>query len=91
MKIELAAQVREFVRSRPREARRRLRLALRDLEQENGDIKILTGDLEEYFRLRVRSYRIIFRFKLRGSQRIIRCDFAEHRGVVYETFLNLLH
>jgi mRNA-degrading endonuclease RelE of RelBE toxin-antitoxin system len=91
MKIELAAQVREFIGSRPPEARRRLRLALRALEHEKGDIKVLTGDLDRYFRLRVRSYRIIFRFEMQGNQRTIRCDFAEHRGVVYETFLNLLH
>ena len=91
MKIEVAEQVRVFIRAAPPEVRRWLRGALRKLEDEKGDIKRLDGELEGYFRLRVHSYRIIFRYDLRNDERMIRCDFAEHRGVVYETFLNLFH
>ena len=91
MKIDVAEQVREFVRACPPEPRRRLRDALRKLAEEKGDIKALDGELDRYFRLRVRSYRIIFRYDLCKSERMIRCDFAEHRGVVYEAFLNLFH
>jgi mRNA-degrading endonuclease RelE of RelBE toxin-antitoxin system len=91
MKIELAEQVREFIRAAPPEVRRWLRSALRKLEEEKGDIKCLEGELDGYCRLRVHSYRISFRYDLRKNERIIRCDFAEHRGVVYETFLNLFH
>jgi len=91
MKIELAEQVREFVRACPPESRRRFRDALRKLAEEKGDIKALDGELDGYFRLRVRSHRIIYRYELRKNERVIRCDFAEHRGVVYETFLNLFH
>ena len=90
MKIEFTEQVHEFVRSCPPEPRRWLRDALRKLADEKGDIKILEGELEGYYRLRVRSYRIIFRYDTRKHERFIRCDFAEHRGVVYETFLRLL-
>lgn len=90
MKIELTEQVREFIRGCPPEPRRWLREALRKLVDEKGDIKVLDGELEGYYRLRVRSYRIIFRYDSRKSGRMIRCDFAEHRGVVYETFLRLL-
>ncbi|MCE0521406.1 MAG: hypothetical protein LV480_00670 [Methylacidiphilales bacterium] len=89
MKIELAEQVREFIRFASPEVRRWLRQALRKLEEEKGDIKRLDGELEGYHRLRVRSYRVIFRYDHRKNERTIRCDFAEHRGVVYETFLNL--
>ena len=89
MKIEVAEQVREFIRSSSPEVRRWLRTGLRSLESEKGDIKRLEGELEEYCRLRVRSYRIIYRYEFRKNERVIRCDFAEHRGVVYETFLNL--
>ena len=91
MRIELATQVRDFIKGCPPEPRRWFRSALTRLEQEQGDIKPLRDELEGYYRLRIRSYRIIFRYLQRGSQRMILCDFAEHRGVVYETFLNLLH
>ncbi len=91
MKIELAEQVREFIRTCPPEPRRWLRDAVRKLAEEKGDIKALDGELEGYHRLRVRSYRIIYRYDLRKNERIIRCDFAEHRSVLYETFLNLFH
>ena len=91
MKIELAEQVRKFIRTCPPEPRRWLRDAVRKLAEEKGDIKALDGQLEGYHRLRVRSYRIIYRYDLRKNERIIRCDSAEHRSVVYETFLNLFH
>ena len=91
MKIELAEQVREFIRTSPPEVRRWLRQGLRQLEKEKGDIKGLERELEGYYRLRVRSYRVIFRYDFREDGSLIRCDFVEHRGVVYQTFLNLLH
>jgi len=91
MKIELAEQVREFIRTCPPEPRRWLRDALRKLTEEKGDIKALDGELEGYHRLRIRSYRVIFRYDTGRHERIIRCDFVEHRSVVYETFLNLFH
>jgi mRNA-degrading endonuclease RelE of RelBE toxin-antitoxin system len=90
MKIELADQVHEFVRSRPPESRRVLRDGLRRLAEEKGDIKPLLKELDGYFRLRVKSYRIIFRYVSRSGKRTIRCDFAEGRDVVYEAFLALL-
>jgi mRNA interferase RelE/StbE len=91
MKIEVTEQVREFIRACPPEPRRWLRDALRKLTDEKGDIKALEGELEGYHRLRVRSYRIIFRYTTDKRGRMIRCDFAEHRSVVYEAFLNLFH
>jgi mRNA interferase RelE/StbE len=91
MKIEVVEQVREFIRACPPEPRRRLRDAVRKLVEEKGDIKALDGELEGYFRLSLSSYRIIFRYGTGKQGRSIRCDFAERRGVVYETFLNLFH
>ena len=54
-----------------------------------GDrIKALEGDLAGYYRLRIRSYRVIFAY--RGTKRPgppeIDCLFCEHRSVVYEAF-----
>jgi mRNA-degrading endonuclease RelE of RelBE toxin-antitoxin system len=91
MKIKISEQVEEFLRSSSPEPRRRLRAALRLLAEEKGDIKALSRELTGYHRLRVRSYRIIFRYHQEGRSRMIFCAFAEHRGVVYEAFLNLLH
>jgi mRNA-degrading endonuclease RelE of RelBE toxin-antitoxin system len=91
MRIEVSEQVREYLRTCPPEPRRLLRAAIRKLATEQGDLKILTRELTGYHRLRVKSYRVIFRYKVSGSERTIFCAFAEHRGVVYETFLNLLH
>ena len=91
MKIDVSEQVRKFIRSCPPEPRRWLRDALRKLADEKGDIKTLDSELEGYFRLRVRSYRIIFRYETGKYGRRIFCPFAERRSVVYETFLNLFH
>jgi mRNA-degrading endonuclease RelE of RelBE toxin-antitoxin system len=91
MKIDVSEQVREFIRTCPPELRRWLRDALRKLAEEKGDIKALDAGLEGYHRLHVRSYRIIFRYETGKQGRKIFCPFAEHRGVVYEAFLNLFH
>ncbi len=85
-KVELSDQVLNFVRTLAPEPRRALRLGLRELEQEHGDIKQLEGELVAWCRLRVKSYRVIFRYEMEGSQRIARCVFAERREVVYELF-----
>ena len=68
------------------EPRRSLRAGLRDLEQDHGDIKQLEGELSGWCRLRVKSYRVIFRYEIEGSQRVARCIFAERRALVYELF-----
>lgn len=89
-RIELDPQVAEFVRSLAPEPRRRLRAALRGLEEEAGDLKQLEADLSGYARLRVGSYRVILRFYIDASQRMARCIFAERRAVVYELFSEIL-
>ncbi len=85
-KVELSEQVLNFVRSLAPEPRRMLRLGLRGLEQERGDIKQLEGELADWCRLRVKSYRVIFRYKMEESQRVARCVFAERRELIYELF-----
>jgi mRNA interferase RelE/StbE len=90
MKIDISEQVLEFIRTCPPEPKRWLRDALRKLADEKGDIKALDRELEGYQRLRIRSYRIIFRYETGRHGRKIFCAFAEHRGVVYEAFLSVL-
>ena len=91
MTVELAEQVVRFVRSQSPESRRRLRLAMRKLEAERGDIKALEGPLRGYHRLRVGPYRIVFAYATRADAPVgIRCLFAERRDTVYTVFSRML-
>jgi len=89
-RVELDPQVVAFVRSLAPEPRRRVRLALRGLEEERGDLKQLEGELAGYARLRIASYRVIVRFYAQEGKRVARCIFAERRNVVYELFAEIL-
>ena len=86
MRVELASQVVDFVRSLAPEPRKRLRDALHDLEKEKGDIKALTSELQRFYRLRSGAYRVIFRKTLLNGTPVIRCDFAERRSIIYQRF-----
>ncbi|MFM9966497.1 MAG: type II toxin-antitoxin system RelE family toxin [Planctomycetaceae bacterium] len=89
-KVEISDQVLNFVRSLAPEPRRLLRQGLRDLQDELGDIKQLEGDLAGWCRLRIKSYRIIFRYEVEKSHRTARCVFAERRALVYELFTEVV-
>jgi len=84
--VNLAAQVVDFFGQLAPEPRKKLRLALRRLEQEKGDIKPLEGKLTGYQRLRSGSHRVVFARKVRNGRPEIDCVFAEHRALVYEVF-----
>ena len=91
MKVELAEQVATFVRSQAPGPRRKLRLALRRLALERGDIKALEGPLKGYLRMRVGPYRIVFAYvKPPGEKTAIRCLFAERRDTVYTVSSHML-
>jgi mRNA-degrading endonuclease RelE of RelBE toxin-antitoxin system len=83
VRVRLSAQVVEFVRAQAPEPRSRLRRALPDLASEAGNIRPLEGPLQEYCRLRVGSYRILFRY---ATSKTIECVFGERRNVIYEVF-----
>jgi mRNA-degrading endonuclease RelE of RelBE toxin-antitoxin system len=89
-KIEVSEQVVRFVTSRAPEPRRKLREALRALAHERGDIRALEGPLQDYHRLRVAGYRIIFAYRSAGKRRTIDCIFAERRSAVYDVFEQIL-
>lgn len=89
MRLEISDQVRRFIRALAPDPRKELRAALRELGHERGDIKRLEGPLKDYFRLRVRDYRIIFQYSRR--RKVIECIFAERRDLIYEVFEKLLH
>lgn len=91
MKVEVSDQVAEFIRRQPPEPRRFLRLALRALGDERGDIKALEGPLNGFYRLRIRGYRVVFVHAVsRQGRSVIRCIVAERRDIVYEVFEQLI-
>jgi mRNA-degrading endonuclease RelE of RelBE toxin-antitoxin system len=89
-KVEVAAQVQDFVRSLAPDPRRNLTRAIKTLAHDAGDRKVLEGRLTGYQRLRVAGYRVIYREQPVGGTRVIFCIFAERRSVVYELFQQML-
>lgn len=85
-KVNLSAQAVDFFGRLAPEPRKKLRLALRSLEREQGDIKSLEGKLTGYQRLRSGPYRVIFTRRIHDGRPEIDCIFAEHRSLVYEIF-----
>ena len=91
MKVEVSDQVLKFIKSQAPEPRKRLRLALRKLASEQGDIKSLEGPLSGYLRLRVGPYRVLLAYGAdSGCPKCLRCLFAERRDIVYEIFSRAL-
>jgi mRNA interferase RelE/StbE len=78
-----AVQVVDYARRLAPEPRRAVKLALRELANEKGDIRALEGTLVGYYRLRVGRHRIIFNYAEDGA---IEAVFIEERSVVYEIF-----
>ena len=89
-KIEVSAQVAQFLRELAPEPRRQVRAGLRELARDRGDILELEHPLSGFHRLRVGRYRVVFHYVARGRTRIIRCDFIERRELVYELFADLV-
>ena len=87
MKILASDLVQRWLISLPPETKKRVRTALRGLQNGHGDIKALHGELEGFCRLRIDGLRIVYS-QHRGQ--IIRLEYADSRDVVYETFLKVL-
>lgn len=82
MKIRVEKQVIDFIRLQPPERKRVLKLALRSLASEKGDIKPLEDPLTGYLRLRVGAYRLVFAYN--RTAKTIDVILAEHRSIVYQ-------
>lgn len=89
-RVEVSTQVADFVRTLAPEPRKRLRKALRSLADEEGDIRALEAELDGFWRLRVGRYRVVFHYTMVASERLVRCDYAERRALVYEAFAEQL-
>lgn len=88
MKISASEQVQRWLVALPPEPKKRVRAALRGLQNGRGDLKALRGELEGFCRLRIDGLRIVYS-QHRGQ--ILRLEYADSRDVVYETFLKVLH
>ncbi len=85
-RIELSPQVADFLRKLAPAPRKTVRMALRALAQDEGDILPLEKPLEGFYRLRVGRYRVVFHYVQQDGIRVARCDYAERRPLVYECF-----
>ena len=88
--ILVSDQVEAFVKALAPDPRKALRVAIRALESGAGDLKSLEGELLGWTRLRVMTYRVIYKERWEAGERIIDCVFANRRSVVYELFKELL-
>jgi mRNA-degrading endonuclease RelE of RelBE toxin-antitoxin system len=86
MKISASEQVVAWLSRLAPEPKRRVRVALKNLETWRGDIAPLHGELEGFYRLRIGGYRVVFRVMPR---RMIRLEYADTRDVAYEVFRQL--
>jgi mRNA-degrading endonuclease RelE of RelBE toxin-antitoxin system len=87
MKILASDAVQQWLVALPPETKKRVRVALRELQNGRGDIRALQGELAGFCRLRIGGLRIVYSHH-RG--RIIRLEYADSRDVIYETFLKIL-
>ena len=88
--VRVREEVFDYLRKLPPELRHALRVAIKSLADERGDIRALTDDLEGFCRLRVGSYRVIFEYEMVGGNRTATCVFAGARRWVYEAFQSRL-
>jgi mRNA-degrading endonuclease RelE of RelBE toxin-antitoxin system len=82
-KLEISGQVARFIEQLAPEPRATLKRALKNLQDDKGEISSLETPLNRYCRLRVGKYRIIFRY---GKDLAIHALFAQERRLVYEAF-----
>ena len=88
--VRVQEEVVDYLRRLAPEPRHALRLAIKNLAREKGDIKPLTDDLEGFCRLRVGSHRVVFEYQVIDGQRVITCVFAGPRKWIYEVFQSRL-
>lgn len=88
--VRVQEEVVDYLRRLAPQPRHALRLAIKNLVNETGDIKPLTDELEGFYRLRVGSHRVIFEYQIIAGSRVITCIFAGPRKWIYEVFQSRL-
>lgn len=70
-KVRVSAQLESFVKSLAPDPRKALRTGIKSLAAGQGDIKHLEGDLAGWSRLRVQTYRVVFKEIWKDGHRIV--------------------
>ncbi len=84
--VRIQDEVLDYLRCLAPKPRHAIRLAIKGLTREKGDIKQLTDELEGFHRLRVGSHRVIFEYEIIDARRVITCIHAGPRKWIYEVF-----
>lgn len=84
--VRIQDEVIDYLRRLSPSPRHAIRLAIKQLAEEKGDIKPLTDELEGFYRLRVGSHRVIFEYEIIQERRMITCVYAGPRKWIYEVF-----
>jgi mRNA-degrading endonuclease RelE of RelBE toxin-antitoxin system len=90
MPVRVQQEVLDYLRRLPPQPRHAIRLAIKDLAAEKGDIRPLTEELEGFHRLRVGSHRVLFEYEMVNGTRTVTCVFAGPRKWIYEVFQSRL-
>jgi mRNA interferase RelE/StbE len=86
--VRIQQEVLDYLKLLAPQPRHALKVAIKNLAQEKGDIRALCDELEGFDRLRVGSNRVIFEYELIEGKRTITCVFAGPRKWIYEVFQN---
>lgn len=89
-KVRVAVQVEHFVKALAPEPRRALSAGIKGLAAGRGDIKALEAELLGWQRLRVKTYRVLFKEFWEKGNRVVDCVYVNRRSVVYDLFKELL-
>jgi mRNA interferase RelE/StbE len=88
--VRIQEEALDYLKRMAPSPRHAMRLAIKKLANEKGDIKALCDELDGFHRLRVASHRVIFEYEIIGGKRIITCVFAGSRKWIYEVFQSRL-
>ena len=88
--VHWSKQVSDFASAMAPDPKKKVRAAIRGLANDKGDIKDLVGELLGYKRLRVGTFRVIYRDGFENGRPVRKCIFAERRNVVYEIFARMI-
>ena len=89
-RVIIKQRVRGFLQTLAPEPRRKLWRGLKDLAEDQGDLKQLEGNLHPFWRLRVGRMRVIYEPRSAAGERQLVCFFADHRSTVYAVLEQLL-
>lgn len=88
--VRVQQEVLDYLRRLPPQPRHAIRMSIKGLAAEKGDIRPLTEELEGFHRLRVGAHRVLFEYEMIKGTRTVTCVFAGPRRWIYEVFQSRL-